>query len=1491
MRRVILWGLIGGVAFIAGISVVWFSFYGEEYTRQLIVNRLRPAISPTLNVERISLNPHGCTLSNVSVELSPLVKISISAVKARFSYFKALFGDIQSPGSLSLVTLESPTVTVSPSSPTNPDSSSTWTYMPHPLKSFSQLGIVRRMLVSDGVISTGESGNILVDSINGEIDLTDISVVPGAFHGRLRGMTGSQLEIQGTANLPTGDFSVNLNVMVADLHELKALGEVNGLDLSSGQVECSIDFKGDDSLRIKGSVRAKDISGSFHDNFQFEDGQFEGVVSGKEMTAAGEIALNGVNLPVIFSLYDPLLPAWSVEINAQQIDLSEVGLPGKDIPEITGTVGLELVCSGERDHWNGLANLYSSSGFNLGKIKLDSLRSTISLENSGIRCDDMAAYIMGIVINSVFEWKFEEKKFDLKWKLQRNWEEQNRPSWCRFEDPELHAAGVSELTDGGWKGWGKMLFLDGKGKSHFSGKFSHDNSRLNFTGSGGSDSGRLEFAFNLLDDGWKYRMSGENVQELLTDILAKGIFPDFLQQYDLNLQAAGNKDQMNLTAIYSAESGWLSGWIRSRIYDFDQESLRLQGTLGLDSLGNPVLSGEFDGGFSNNTILLDGLTLKEGNGRLVFTGSGSIPFKGGSPRDLKIIADGFPLNRLLELLKIGYRSEIDHSVDVVVETHNDTIFLKGQLVSVFPDSVEYLTKFESEFYEEHLSVRSVIVTDSIGNEVLSLTGTGDIQRETIDSLVLVANAAPVNRLLKLVFPVRDDDIDGLINAIVEVSGDFSAPRIETDIHMVSGTFFGIDGYWGNFRLLTQDSLYWLENVDFGMDVHALVRASGFMNRFNRSYRFDLLGRTVKMQSLFRALAGVKGPVSGLSNFEVTLEGGDTPQRAEAHLVIEPGSIGKLKFDSMVSRLRLTGMDLDEPVITIDSVLVDWGDAKGRLMGEIPLNEDRQLSVSGSVTGVLPTLISHADPYFSSPGGTGQFMFLIGGTVKQPRLKRSRLELRDGSIKMKMVIRHIDGLNALIELKDSNKVDIIRLDGLAEGNPFRFTNYFPEDTLEIEPIIIGGYNLGVIQFATGSDGIWAVIPGFMDKNWGGHFVFRGYRENEYYEFRGPADRPLGIGEILLRNSTFTYPFLRNMKKPSAFVKKLLNLLERMKWHTQVVPDRGCRYVRDLSQLDNTVFEDIKKRFAGALLDLDVKVHMDLFITDNPDGLVFTGSLNDTLRIRGDLTSVSGTIEYLDMSFEVDEIGILFNPSDDFPMLYGSARTYVFDESGNEREIRLVLYGGASVLPVESEGQALSRSARGRWGDFTVVLEDDQGSSQERILAMLGYAPELLQEKLPGLGVKLVGDVIPLRRWTGFIERQVERWLNVDRVEFESTLARNFIEQQLYPEYRPDSLSSTNSNYLATLDGSRFTLGKYLTKNLYLSYTGLLHTVSDAVEVSRLGMIHDWDLALRLARMSPNLRLNYRYEYDSLTKSSNSRWFLRYSFVFDAGRKLRPAWLLK
>jgi len=1044
-----------------------------------------------------------------------------------------------------------------------------------------------------------------------------------------------------------------------------------------------------------------------------------------------------------------------------------------------------------------------------------------------------------------------------------------------------------------------------------------------------------------------FYFTGKNTCSVLKEVVSSKYLPNKMDRYNINIDASGNMflTNVNIEQQVDCKITWKSkqilnekgkkqsGSIQGQLFREDKNSYIWDGDLKLSFPDNRILKGPFDFTFADGNLIFDNWVLRNEVDSTVLFARGEIPIlnkKLGDPLwkdSTEIILNNFPLLDILRFYHSNLTSKLEANLGAWIISKNDSISfscftdihssLAQEKKENFP--LNYTFAVTGNWVDNRLFIKHAALTKGSetveGGEIYSikgkervvnLTGHIDFSKTEIDSLIIEIDGLSIDEFFEAITPNEEPRWGGNIDAHVELNGILYRPRVFLDAHLSSGMLHGVSGYWSNLQVITLDSLYRIERFDFGQEVTGLVNATGHYNRFNDEYQVELMGNNVEVKSLVRAFAGVSSPISGNSQLYIKIHGNKSFQEVVTDIQIEPGILGPLSFNRLNSQFHsrhpeasgsnlagIEGHNLNNSSLNIDSITIDWGDSYGRFSGVIPLVVEMPLSFSGEIEGRLTSWLNRLESSLTKPKGYGKIEFSVGGTLNKPYVTSGNFTLKDGGIDLEDVVSEIRSLNAHIDLDSSGRIDIVRLDGKVDGKPFRFSNRFIEEPAAAvdstksvdseETIKIDRYDLGIIQFTTGGDGIWAVIPGLMKKNWGGFMIFSGKNGKDAYEFRGPASRPIGVGRIGIRNATITYPFLTESgKKTSPFVQNILNLLERMKWDSYVVPERGCRYVNEISGLKDV---PILSNFSSPFIDFDVKLYLDLQLDEELDGLYFTDSLLDTLRISGDLISTRGSIEYLDMDFQVQDLGIVFNPAELNPILYGSATTTIIDSSDIQREVRVVIYNnsengsGDHAISHQIVSSTKSPVKGGRWGEISVIFEDDQGHSQEQILAMMGYAPDQITEKLTGLGGTLIENAMPIRRWTRFIERSLERWLGVDRFDIDPQVTRNIIEQQLYPDTDSTTIQTGGNPYLMILDQSRVTVGKYLTRDLYFSYTGLIQHGADAYNVTRLGMLHNWDGVLRLRRIAPNLNLNYRYQYDSLAELDDHSFRIRYSFYFD------------
>jgi hypothetical protein len=460
-----------------------------------------------------------------------------------------------------------------------------------------------------------------------------------------------------------------------------------------------------------------------------------------------------------------------------------------------------------------------------------------------------------------------------------------------------------------------------------------------------------------------------------------------------------------------------------------------------------------------------------------------------------------------------------------------------------------------------------------------------------------------------------------------------------------------------------------------------------------------------------------------------------------------------------------------------------------------------------------------------------------------------------------LFREAEDINLDLRFLPNGFVSLDRWEWQTRGTTMRWRNY-PELRIEtgfLEPIRIEplGLNLGIWVLDYVSGPVRVNMPGLMESPWDGNFDLTGRVEGEKFLIAGPANHLLIRGEIAISNATLTYPFVSGSGHPSSFVKTVLRSLERARWDLKVDADPDVHYIREITSTE-------EMPIIGPISVLFNRITTDMTVDPESPGLTIQQP-DTTLIIEGELESTRGSVEFLDMDFDVDKATLEFDRFDSRPWASARARTTVEDSLGFPRTIYLTLYAVDSLTE--------ERTLRGRWGDFTLVLEDDQGQSQEEILAMLGYSVANIPGKVSDLGGTVVGeyvDEIVIKP----VEQVIRKFTGVDRVDINPRFVQNVLRTDVLGSRESDTV---NVNFgVKYLMGSRISVGQYLTNDLYVGYTGELAGQIEGIEGGRLGLIHLWNVEYRMKPLSPYLVLDLTYEYDNLVRRSDQGVLIRYSF---------------
>ena len=187
-------------------------------------------------------------------------------------------------------------------------------------------------------------------------------------------------------------------------------------------------------------------------------------------------------------------------------------------------------------------------------------------------------------------------------------------------------------------------------------------------------------------------------------------------------------------------------------------------------------------------------------------------------------------------------------------------------------------------------------------------------------------------------------------------------------------------------------------------------------------------------------------------------------------------------------------------------------------------------------------------------------------------------------------------------------------------------------------------------------------------------------------------------------------------------------------------------------------------------------------------------------------------------------------------------------------------------------------KGRWDeDVRFRLSSDNpnivGSNEIQVLASLGYSVQSFPDKAKDV-IGISTDNLIFRPLFRPVERKLEQTLGLDVIRFRSSFAKNiiFLNSNAYSK-----IDTRHRRYLL-FRSTQLTVGKYLSKNVFLLYSGQLEVGLDPIyQRDGLGLRHSLDLEYRIY---PNLLLELQYNYDRLllTERDDKRIQIRHFFEF-------------
>jgi len=589
---------------------------------------------------------------------------------------------------------------------------------------------------------------------------------------------------------------------------------------------------------------------------------------------------------------------------------------------------------------------------------------------------------------------------------------------------------------------------------------------------------------------------------------------------------------------------------------------------------------------------------------------------------------------------------------------------------------------------------------------------------------------------------------------------------------------------------------------------------------------------------------------------------------EGHVHVGKPRLGPLQFERLdvgLSQGPRAGL------LALDSlVLVRGGksplrlDARG-LLATGKGESDVELSLKGDVLQPLTmTLDGRASTFFTAAAGQGDITLRLVGNLLEPQIREGRVELRDGRLDMASTFRRVRDLqllgvieNGRLQLEQGTaRVGDTRLligntwDAVMEGQALESW------TFERPELDCGVLELRTVDAQGREAPVEVTIPGLMEPDWSGRLTLKGALPGERFWFAGPLDRPVVRGLAQVDNAQFTYPFIKGVEPPTPLLRAVIDFLNRIDWNMAVQGGRNVNYWKKVQGFDDTRFVDLLKGY------LD-RITVDIFVDPMLQPLWMRGQVEDeSFRIQGEAFCRKGSVIFLDKEFDVEEAGLVFDPTSLMPTVWGRAvHTLLSTEQDPGLQSMFSQDARQIWLQLCTTDELGNRQLRGRWDEIRVELMDELngsqdllGKGQEELLVDMGLNPYDAGGAIESMLPDVVAGFweIPLRP----IESRIRRQLGLDQVRIFLPVLRNTVEELLATQTTQEQISQS---YLDYLQGTRVILGKSLGPRTFASWTGQLVATHPVEGAAVVGLFQRCNLDYQVSR---NLNLTGELVFDPL-----------------------------
>jgi len=871
------------------------------------------------------------------------------------------------------------------------------------------------------------------------------------------------------------------------------------------------------------------------------------------------------------------------------------------------------------------------------------------------------------------------------------------------------------------------------------------------------------------------------------------------------------KNYINCNFVYKDKKLWIenldvSDFIKSKLYT-DFVSNQINGNIKIKNLSiNNLTSNNFSG-FINSDIILDGTLLNpliNINYNIISASFKNYKFntKGsGKFSDGKLFLGGdFVCKEPIESVKLVFLKDSDIKYNITYYFYSNKLFLN--------------------FSNRDISSKLELVLNNISNKNFKIIiNNGILKYKQEQEISLLEKSFIDDKIYKLFLNFKNFKLgQNLIYGKLNVNGKYNFKNndlilnssFETDNLWVNqynfiNFKFMLNSFFGNEILLT---LYPFQN-DKENDIKGKItikdkniifdnicirnKNENIVFKINGSYKNELYNFTIEGENIgaenILSIFNYNIPLNGLIEFTVVLKGNRTSPYFTGILNIYSGNIGYIPFSNFNLQFNFKNNILN---IT-NTELICLKDKKEYLhvfgKGYIPLKDEKEkLNINFYFKKADLSIIESFTEIVKSAKGEINGEILIRGSLSNPYYKGD-IYISEGDIFLKKYCDRIKNFNVNLNFS-KNRILFKQFNGIIGKGKFIISGYIELDKL----FNISEYNL---KLYTLQKGIKIYIPE-LPISIGSGFklpVLEGIIKNYSYaeptfslDLKGKKENPILSGYIVLEKSHFTYPPKQQEKGGISSI------------------------------FDNLTF-DIELKTGN-----DTWYENELLRTKIDGYLKINGKYNERLKVNGKIQSFKGTINYINNNFDIKDA--------EFEVINNECYLQVLSETtvgskDNLTDVIQMVIDRAQIGKIQPK----------------FISKSQPNLSQELVIAKLWG---LVENDENGKKMNII-ELSPQER-SIFFRKQLVRLFDTS---LGSNLARSFLSKsglidnlhitylpETYTEKEKTDLQTTNVSLGELLSGTKYSMEKYLTKDIILGYNLTFKQIQKQINLQ-----HEIELAYR------------------------------------------------